>query len=750
MGQLYFSSCNISGATDTTKLKKHTKTLTSTQLRRFSSSTTSEEGADLSKDLLNPVEKCRKLSAPCVGAAAASKDNSASTDDIPATSAAGNHDRSPKGAGLSFPPPLPPRGNLRLHPAVLRRSTTKPTLERSKALFRQSFPASGASNQGLIPTVSIEDEGPTDPDKETTQSALTLNRQPPVLHRQGAVSNENILESSDLAGHRRPRSLMHQSAGSSSAGFSLFGSVDSEQSVPRTAPLATPEQELSLLEMSSVENLPHDGAKPKPDRMEQQQSMEGLTNDVFDESALADACLKLKSRTSTVKDVNFMDLSVSSSNQESPEQSQPCETGILSSSGIGLDSPTVSNVPLTHHDASRDEKVVLTPCEHSGFKASAEGTLHSPAEDLPTPKSFNFEVTPPAGDLDTGLSNHLPDVVPQTQHRQLCHRKKSLTTEPSSSFETDSSDAVSVPLSYDASLAAASIPSQSLIRSPVPPLRSATGEQSAFLFPVDPGRDVERKDSTGSSSGFDTPEVKLHHTRQGYPILPSPVQTLSLMTDAKPKAKAETPPVIAKLPSIPERSTYRVELQPGDVLPLHWEARMDCHGRVFYIDHKNHTTTWQKPALSEDAQGRPIGSNREGNKRNRQQLDHRYQSIRKTMTNEASGPNLFSDSDNALAVAAITPDRQRELLVQGPVVQFVRRQDFCQRVLQSEHPAALLYNRSSVRHMISRVKRDPTTFERYQHNRDLVALLNIFADKDVDLPPGWEAKLDRNGKVTVF
>ena len=24
---------------------------------------------------------------------------------------------------------------------------------------------------------------------------------------------------------------------------------------------------------------------------------------------------------------------------------------------------------------------------------------------------------------------------------------------------------------------------------------------------------------------------------------------------------------------------------------------MDCHGRIFYIDHKNHKTTWQKPCL---------------------------------------------------------------------------------------------------------------------------------------------------------
>jgi hypothetical protein len=40
---------------------------------------------------------------------------------------------------------------------------------------------------------------------------------------------------------RRPRSLTQASVGSIHA-FSMFGSVDSEQSLPRTAPLATPEQ----------------------------------------------------------------------------------------------------------------------------------------------------------------------------------------------------------------------------------------------------------------------------------------------------------------------------------------------------------------------------------------------------------------------------------------------------------------------------------------------------------------------------
>ena len=65
------------------------------------------------------------------------------------------------------------------------------------------------------------------------------------------------------------------------------------------------------------------------------------------------------------------------------------------------------------------------------------------------------------------------------------------------------------------------------------------------------------------------------------------------------------------------------------------------------------------------------------------------------------------------------------------------------------HPIsqAFLFNRSSVKHMVSRIRRDASAFERYQHNRDLVALVNMFACKDRELPPGWEDKKDRNGKV---
>ena len=112
----------------------------------------------------------------------------------------------------------------------------------------------------------------------------------------------------------------------------------------------------------------------------------------------------------------------------------------------------------------------------------------------------------------------------------------------------------------------------------------------------------------------------------------------------------------------------------------------------------------------------------------------------------SSEADLDGDSASAM-VNTITPERQREILLQGPVVRFLCRPDVLTRVQQREHPSSLLLNRSSVKHMLSRIRRDHSPFERYQHNRDLVALINSFACKDRELPPGWESKKDRNGKT---
>lgn len=36
-------------------------------------------------------------------------------------------------------------------------------------------------------------------------------------------------------------------------------------------------------------------------------------------------------------------------------------------------------------------------------------------------------------------------------------------------------------------------------------------------------------------------------------------------------------------------------IEVEEFLPEGWEARVDTHGRVFYIDHVNRVTTWNRP-----------------------------------------------------------------------------------------------------------------------------------------------------------
>ncbi|XP_055949305.1 E3 ubiquitin-protein ligase HECW1-like isoform X1 [Argiope bruennichi] len=200
-----------------------------------------------------------------------------------------------------------------------------------------------------------------------------------------------------------------------------------------------------------------------------------------------------------------------------------------------------------------------------------------------------------------------------------------------------------------------------------------------------------------------------------------------------------------RLPSIPERTIRYQRVDLEESLPPHWEARVDSHGRIFYIDHLNRTTTWTKPTSSQ--QQLTLGT---ASELQRQQLDRRYQSIRRTMTSrpmEESTPTPAAASSSSSAVpSSSSPENQRVLLLRSPAVRFLTRPDFL-NVLHMNDEALTVYNRSSsLKHMITKIRRDPAGFERYQHNRDLVSLLNKFADTSRELPRGWETKLDRAGK----
>ncbi|XP_030624293.1 E3 ubiquitin-protein ligase HECW1 [Chanos chanos] len=215
---------------------------------------------------------------------------------------------------------------------------------------------------------------------------------------------------------------------------------------------------------------------------------------------------------------------------------------------------------------------------------------------------------------------------------------------------------------------------------------------------------------------------------------------------------------VSQLPALrPDPHHYPSIDEP---LPPNWEARIDSHGRVFYVDHVNRTTTWQRPSHM----GKCNGIQRSNSIQQMEQLNRRYQNIQRTMataTEDESGSRRqerTSSSETETDSPTQSTELRREapsspvssqkinLLLQCPAVKFVTHPEFF-TILHANYGAYRMFTNSTcLKHMILKIRRDARNFERYQHNRDLVTFLNKFADTQLELPRGWEIKTDPQGK----
>ncbi|XP_054621932.1 E3 ubiquitin-protein ligase HECW1-like isoform X2 [Dunckerocampus dactyliophorus] len=215
-----------------------------------------------------------------------------------------------------------------------------------------------------------------------------------------------------------------------------------------------------------------------------------------------------------------------------------------------------------------------------------------------------------------------------------------------------------------------------------------------------------------------------------------------------------SPPVGLPPVLLPSLDLNHFPAATDQALPPNWEARIDSHGRVFYVDHVNRTTTWQRPSHSGKCHH---GIPRSGSSQQMEQLNRRYQNIQRTMATEEEGgsqrleraPSIETDSDSPpTATGPASPVNHQKIsqLLQSPAVKFITHPEFF-TMLHSNYSAYRMFTSSTcVKHMILKVRRDAKNFERYQHNRDLVVFLNKFADTQLELPRGWEIKTDPQGK----
>ncbi|MGH0131573.1 UNVERIFIED_CONTAM: hypothetical protein FKN15_027658 [Acipenser sinensis] len=288
-------------------------------------------------------------------------------------------------------------------------------------------------------------------------------------------------------------------------------------------------------------------------------------------------------------------------------------------------------------------------------------------------------------------------------------------------------------------------------------------ENSAFESVPDSAQSLDPNDQEAGDSTTQWPDQT---AQDGSPqsnteSSESPVAGPSNRTEGNCPLPSSHPPV-SQLPALrPDPHHYPTIDEP---LPPNWEARIDSHGRVFYVDHINRTTTWKQPttAATQD------GIRRSSSVHQMEQLNRRYQNIQRTIATERTEDEASSQSSERSGTSETdsdfllqTTETRREgpsspvnsqkitLLLQSPAVKFITHPEFF-TVLHANYAAYRMFTSSTcLKHMILKIRRDARNFERYQHNRDLVTFLNKFADTQLELPRGWEIKTDQQGKVKL-
>ncbi|XP_035485654.2 E3 ubiquitin-protein ligase HECW2 isoform X8 [Scophthalmus maximus] len=315
---------------------------------------------------------------------------------------------------------------------------------------------------------------------------------------------------------------------------------------------------------------------------------------------------------------------------------------------------------------------------------------------------------------------------------------------------------------------AASDPAESVRECTCQEQSNRTGVQqevpySSGLGPLSPIQEVdtrkevapkaEEEGAESSSSEANGPVVAAAASTSGY----AAEQGGATASSAGATAQVNGHQSVRSLPSI-RHDMNRYQRVDEPLPPTDWEARIDSHGRIFYVDHVNRTTTWQRPTAPPASQT----LQRSNSIQQMEQLNRRYQSIRRTITNDSrpeeqpANELLVDETDMQPSMpelrrdSSVSPSGSRSrltLLLQSPSAKFLASPDFF-TVLHSNPSAYRMFaTNTCLKHMISKVRRDAHHFERYQHNRDLVAFLNLFANKQLELPRGWEMKHDHTGKV---
>lgn len=115
-----------------------------------------------------------------------------------------------------------------------------------------------------------------------------------------------------------------------------------------------------------------------------------------------------------------------------------------------------------------------------------------------------------------------------------------------------------------------------------------------------------------------------------------------------------------------------------------------------------------------------------------------------TVTDSAPGEDVV-DSREPRQRTDVPPEQTN--IIQSPACRFLSSNGFLNLLTQHEEACNMYQSSTVLKYMVTKITRDKNNFLQYQHNKDLVKLVNCFADQTAELPRGWETKQDATGKT---
>lgn len=122
---------------------------------------------------------------------------------------------------------------------------------------------------------------------------------------------------------------------------------------------------------------------------------------------------------------------------------------------------------------------------------------------------------------------------------------------------------------------------------------------------------------------------------------------------------------------------------------------------------------------------------------------------------------IVSSSQSAAAAATATSDAScsngmssepmSDTVLMQPGAQFILRGDLLSLIKKNAEAKELVKSSQPLACILQRVRANPGVYyKKYQHNKDLVRFLNLFACRDEQMPPGWEMKCEFDKSDKVF